>query len=65
MTVTVCEDLQDPDFGSVSVDDIGLVATYQCNIPYTLNGTSTRNCSLDGTSWNLQQPVCGKTWSHI
>ena len=58
----VCEDLVAPDFGQVSVDGTGLVATYTCDVGYTLDGDRSRDCQSDGASWTGSSPTCGKIY---
>ena len=58
-----CTDLNDPDFGSVSVTGLilGSVATYMCNPGYTLVGNMTRNCvQVDNSiaDWSDKAPIC-------
>ena len=58
-----CDDLNDPDFGRVSVTGLvlGSVATYMCNPGYTLVGNMTRDCvQVDSTTsdWSDKAPVC-------
>ena len=61
-----CTDLNDPDFGRVSVTGLvlGSVATYMCNPGYTLVGNMTRDCvQVDNTTsdWSDKAPVCTRT----
>ena len=63
LSLADCTDLNDPDFGRVSVTGLvqGSVATYMCNPGYTLVGNLTRDCVQvdNGTSnWNDKTPVC-------
>ena len=61
-----CTDLNDPDFGRVSITGLvlGSVATYMCNPGYTLVGNMTRDCvQVDNTTsdWSDKAPVCNRT----
>ena len=62
-----CRDLNDPDFGRVSVTGLvlGSVATYMCNPGYTLVGNMTRDCvQVDNSTsdWSDKAPVCKRTY---
>jgi hypothetical protein len=56
----VCEDLEPPEFGQVNIDGSGTVASYTCNVGYTMDGDRSRDCQLDGTSWTGNAPTCGR-----
>ena len=63
LSLAKCTDLNDPDFGSVSVTGLilGSVATYMCNPGYTLVGNMTRDCvQVDNSraNWSDKAPVC-------
>ena len=62
-----CTDLNDPDFGRISVTGLvlGSVATYMCNSGYTLVGNMTRDCVQLNSSrvdWSDESPVCKRTF---
>ena len=63
-----CIDLNDPDFGRVSVTGLvlGSVATYMCNPGYTLIGNMTRDCVQLNSStadWSDKAPVCTRMFA--
>ncbi|XP_064386669.1 sushi, von Willebrand factor type A, EGF and pentraxin domain-containing protein 1-like [Halichondria panicea] len=64
----VCPDLMDLVNGSIAydmetIDDrpVDTVATYTCDIGYTLIGNSTRTCGSDGV-WSGSDPACEGWW---
>ena len=54
-----CGDLSDIPFGSVSLTGttFGSVATYTCQLGYSVVGSLTRLCGANG-EWSGQEPVC-------
>ena len=54
-----CPSLTAPTNGDVSYTTTTYqsVATYTCNLGYTLNGDATQNCGADGT-WSGSEPTC-------
>ncbi|XP_053400538.1 CUB and sushi domain-containing protein 3-like [Mercenaria mercenaria] len=54
----ICEDPEAPAFGQVTVDDTGMLASYTCDVGYTMDGERTRDCQLDSTSWTGDVPSC-------
>ena len=63
-----CTDLNDPDFGRVSVTGLvlGSVATYMCNSGYTLVGNMTRDCvqlNSNTADWSDKAPVCTRMFA--
>ena len=68
LSLAECTDLNDPDFGRVSVTGLvlGSVATYMCNPGYTLVGNMTRDCvQVDNTTadWSDKAPVCTRMFA--
>ncbi len=67
---TTCSDLAAPtngmisyNMGTASLRPVDTVATYTCDIGYTLNGgNTTRTCESDGT-WSGSPPVCLGKWN--
>ncbi|KAL4230224.1 Sushi [Mactra antiquata] len=47
-----------PDHGAMNISTDNMTVTFTCNPGYTLIGSSARNCSIDGTGWSGQQPIC-------
>ncbi|XP_060586067.1 sushi, von Willebrand factor type A, EGF and pentraxin domain-containing protein 1-like [Ruditapes philippinarum] len=49
-----------PAHGSVSVSDTadGPVATYRCDLGYSIDGPASRLCQNDGTGWEGRDPTC-------
>ena len=63
----ICSDLNNPEFGVVSVTGLipGSVATYMCNPGYNLVGNMTRDCVQLNSStvdWSDEAPVCKRTF---
>ena len=58
-TVQECSSLSDPLNGDVSVPsrEYQGVATYSCNVGFTLNGNGERTCE-DGGVWSGAAPTC-------
>ena len=58
-----CGDLADPMSGTVSLSDTsrlsGTVATYSCDVGYSLSGDSERTCQGSGM-WSGAVPVCNR-----
>ncbi|XP_053400600.1 CUB and sushi domain-containing protein 3-like [Mercenaria mercenaria] len=52
-----CSPASVPAYGSV-LSDNGVSVYYQCNLNYSMNGTSVRECSIDGTGWSGSDPIC-------
>ena len=59
--VAVCDSVNIPVDGNVTFNTDGseTVATFLCNLGYTMVGTNTLTCRSDGT-WNYDVPTCGK-----
>lgn len=59
MTVGVCEDLQRPDHGLISVrgSGPGAIAAYSCSHSYVLRGRRMRMCMENG-KWSGDMPTC-------
>ena len=55
----MCESLPAPTNGAVTVDLTSGLASYTCDLGYTMDGAATRSCSMDGSSWSHTQPMCG------
>ena len=55
----MCPELSAPDNGGLTVSSrtAGSVATYSCNVGYTLDGSAIRTCGTSG-SWSGGNPVC-------
>ena len=54
-----CGDLLDPANGEVDTSGgtlEGAVATYSCNVGYTINGVDSRTCTAQG--WSDKEPTC-------
>lgn len=47
-----------PDDGSI-LSDNGETVHYECNVNYSMNGNSIRECDTNGSGWNGQDPTCG------
>lgn len=43
----------------MSTDGVVSVATFQCEVGYTIQGDDVLTCRDDGT-WDLLEPTCGK-----
>ena len=56
-----CGSITSPEDGSVSYSNSNTlyesVATFSCNMGYTLSSTTTRTCQADST-WSNTDPVC-------
>ena len=54
-----CGGLSAPSNGQISITatTIGSMATYSCDLGYTLNGNISRMCQSDG-QWSSAQPSC-------
>ncbi|XP_053399660.1 sushi, von Willebrand factor type A, EGF and pentraxin domain-containing protein 1-like isoform X1 [Mercenaria mercenaria] len=52
-----CSPASVPADGSV-LSDNGESVYYQCNLNYSMNGRSVRECSADGTGWSGSDPIC-------
>ena len=55
-----CGPLNNPNNGQVNVSPettIGSIATYTCDIGYTLSGSQSRTCGVDG-NWTSSEPFC-------
>ena len=74
--LTECNTPANPVHGSVSVSENSSVASYSCDVGYSISGTVERLCQTDGQGWSEAQPVCGKfdhllcfvlefTWKYI
>ena len=63
--VQMCEELNDPLFGTVSYSGMepGTVAEYSCNPGYLLSGDRTRTC-LDPGMWSGNEPTCEREYVH-
>lgn len=55
----LCASLEAPPNGRVVQTgvSVGSLATYSCNSPFQLVGSSTRQCQSDG-SWSNGEPSC-------
>ena len=55
-----CDDLASIDNGqlAISMDGVSTIAVFTCDIGSTVNGSSTAECSADG-SWSVMVPHCG------
>ena len=58
---TACKEPTTPENGTVVISTVGLrdLATYSCDINFTLNGSSVRQCGSNGEYWDGSDPVCG------
>ncbi|XP_053399292.1 CUB and sushi domain-containing protein 3-like [Mercenaria mercenaria] len=54
----VCIDPDPPTHGNVDVTADKTLATYTCDVGYTLNGKSSRTCQTDGSAWTETGPSC-------
>ena len=68
VTALACTDLMDLVNGGITYDmetinnrPVDTVATYTCNVSYTLIGGSTRTCGSDRV-WSGSDPVCEGWW---
>ena len=61
-TLTVCEDLPDPTFGTVTLT--GATATYSCKNISRLEGSPQRTCQTD-EQWSGNAPQCRYTLTHL
>ena len=61
-----CEGLSNPENGEVSFNRTvpGSVASYSCNVNFTLSGNSYQMCGLNG-SWSGEAPVCVGECCHL
>ena len=59
-----CGDLSAPSNGHISITatTFGSVATYSCDLGYTLDGSTSRICQSNG-QWSGSQPSCSGEWS--
>ena len=58
-----CQELEDPEFGSVQVTGNmeGDSATYMCDPTYTLQGNASRTCEVNAQGdfqWSGEEPTC-------
>ena len=65
MSAGLCEELFDPDNGTVMVTSLtkGSVANYTCNgnDTYQLTGSESRTC-MDNGMWSGEEPTCLRTY---
>ena len=63
LTEILCEELQNPTNGQVSMTDqsFSSTATYTCDSGYELIGDEVRRC-VDG-EWTGQEPSCNGTYT--
>ena len=61
--IAQCQELSSPQNGSYLITTNGTtsIATFQCNVGTSLNGTDTLICFPDG-SWSTTIPYCGKVF---
>ena len=59
LAVIDCDTLSPPMNGSVTIRGMGVgsMASYSCNVGFTLSERSTRECNDDG-NWTGQAPTC-------
>jgi len=59
-----CGDLSAPSNGQISINatTFGSMATYSCDLGYTLDGNTSRTCQSNG-QWSGSQPSCNGEWS--
>ena len=58
-----CGPLPDIRFGSVSLtgSEFGSVATYTCDVGYSIRGSFIRVCEANG-EWSGEEPICEGGW---
>lgn len=49
-----------PSNGMVEVNSDGSVATYTCDVGFTLSGLESRNCQTADATWEGTDPTCSK-----
>lgn len=67
---TVCPELSNPEFGSVTLTGrtIGSNATYTCDSGYALEGSTTRVCErldVNSAGWSADAPTCQRTYACV
>ena len=61
----VCEQLDAPQDGQVRLTGItpGSVATYRCNVGFSLTGGNENRRCVDGTGWGGAAPTCEREYN--
>ena len=55
----MCNPPSDLDNGQVVVVESGHKVEYTCDIGFSLDGASERQCGTNGSGWSDSDPVCG------
>ena len=57
--ITECDYPEAIQYGNITLSDDGLSAIYDCEVGYSINGTTKRICLADGIGWSGYKPSCG------